>query len=123
MDTASQPYSYASHKPNYFTFTTDRGAEYECYFISAADYFAAYPDIASKVFMFGIDLVSKPVMKGIDYRIQFTVVDIVANFLSSKSTPSFMSATPLTAVTPPGSKNSRVGIFMPNTPRDRLRRL
>jgi hypothetical protein len=84
MDTSSQPYKYFSHKPDHYTFTTDRGAEYECYFISAVNYFASYPDIAEKVFMFNIDLVSKPVMKGIDYRIQFTVVDIVANFLASR---------------------------------------
>lgn len=84
MDTSSQPYKYFSHKPDYYTFTTDRGAQYECYFISAEHYFANYPHLASKVFMFGIDLVSEPVMKGIDYRIQFTVVEIVANFLASQ---------------------------------------
>jgi hypothetical protein len=84
MDTNSQPYKYSSHKPDYYTFITDRGAEYECYFVSASNFFSAYPDIAPRVFMFNLDLVSEPVMKGIDYRIQFTVVDIVAHFLQSK---------------------------------------
>ena len=84
MDTASQPYKFYSHKLRYYTFTTDRGAEYECSFISPADYFSSYPDIALRVFMFNVFLVSKPVMKGIDYRIQFTVVDIVAQFLASQ---------------------------------------
>lgn len=84
MDTRSQPYKVYTYRPDYFSFTTDRGVEYECNFYSAAEYFAEYPDIAASVFFFNISRISKEAIKGIDYRIQFTVVDIVAQFLASK---------------------------------------
>ncbi len=84
MDTRSQPYNIYTYRPDYFSFTTDRGVEYECNFYSAAEYFVEYPDIASNVFLFNVSRISKEVIKGIDYRIQFTVVEIVAQFLTSK---------------------------------------
>lgn len=85
MDTRSQPYKIYNYKPHYFSFTTDRGVEYECNFYSAAEYFVDYPDIAPNVFLFNVSRISKEVIKGIDYRIQFTVVEIVAQFLASKT--------------------------------------
>lgn len=67
-----------------YQFTTESGDVYECSFISFADYFSAYPDIANSVYSFNLNLVSKPIKhKGADDRIASTVVRIVASFLSS----------------------------------------
>lgn len=68
-----------------FEFTTKSGDVYRCYFLSYAALFADYPDIASKVYGFNIDLISGAIIhKGIDRRISFTVVNIVADFLASQ---------------------------------------
>lgn len=68
-----------------FQFTTESEDVYKCYFISYAFFFSAYPDIASQVYGFNVDLVSGPIKhKGIDRRISFTVVNIVADFLASQ---------------------------------------
>ena len=81
-----QPYKYRVYKPDYFSFTTDNGAEYECYFLSASEYFKDYPDISSNIFTFNLDLVSKPkTSRGVDKRIAHTVVTIVAAFLASQT--------------------------------------
>lgn len=68
-----------------FQFTTESDDVYKCYFLSYAYYFSAYPDIALKVYGFNIDLISGLIRhKGIDRRISFTVVNIVADFLASQ---------------------------------------
>jgi len=68
-----------------FRFTTESEDVYQCYFLSYASFFSNYPDIASKVYGFNVDLVSGPIKhKGIDRRISFTVVNIVADFLASQ---------------------------------------
>lgn len=54
-------------------------------FILAAEYFTDYPDIASHIFLFNVSRIFKEVIKGIDYRIQFTIVEIVARFLAAKT--------------------------------------
>ena len=72
----------------YYSFTTDAGDEYQCYFISYADYFASQPDIAPNFFSFNLKLISndgKPFRKGSDKRIADTVITIVGDFLGSKS--------------------------------------
>jgi hypothetical protein len=71
-----------------FLFTTDAGDEYQCYFISYAEYFASQPEIAPNFFSFNLKLTSnkgKPVRKGTDKRIADTVITIVGDFLASKS--------------------------------------
>lgn len=71
-----------------FLFTTDAGDEYQCYFISYAEYFASQPDIASNFFSFNLKLVSnegKPVRKGTDKRIADTIITIVGDFLDLKA--------------------------------------
>lgn len=68
-----------------FQFTTESEDVYKCYFLSYASFFSDYPDIASDVYGFNVDLVSGPIKhKGIDRRISFTVVNIVADFLASQ---------------------------------------
>ncbi len=71
-----------------FLFTTDAGDEYQCYFISYADYFASQPDLAPNFFSFNLKLISndgKPIRKGTDKRIADTVITIVGDFINSKS--------------------------------------
>jgi Family of unknown function (DUF6169) len=69
----------------YYSFTTDSGAAYECSFQSYAEYFYAYPEIASKVFSLNLSVTnsSKKVV-GTDKRIALTVIKIVGDFLNSK---------------------------------------
>jgi len=81
-----QSYKYRVYKPDYVSFTTNNGAEYECYFLSAPQYFKDYPDISSNIFTFYLDLVSKPkYSKGGNKRITHTVVTIVGAFLASQT--------------------------------------
>ena len=71
-----------------FLFTTQAGDEYQCYFLSYADYFASQPDIAPNFFSFNLKLISNegvPIRKGTDKRVADTVITIVGDFLSSKS--------------------------------------
>lgn len=67
-----------------FYFITESGDEYKCYFLSYAEYFSAYPEIASKVFAFNLELLNpQQKHKGLDKRIADTVITIITNFLSS----------------------------------------
>jgi Family of unknown function (DUF6169) len=71
-----------------FLFTTQARDEYQCYFLSYADYFASQPDIAPNFFSFNLKLISNegvPIRKGTDKRLADTVIAIVGDFLSSKS--------------------------------------
>ncbi len=71
-----------------FLFTTNAGDEYQCYFISYAEYFVSHPDIAPNFFSFNLTLVSnegKQVRKGTDKRISDTVITIVGDFLDSQT--------------------------------------
>jgi Family of unknown function (DUF6169) len=69
-----------------YRFVTDAGAEYNCTFISYADYFKDKPqNIASRFYSFNLDLVNKDIQrKGIDKRIADTVITIVGDFLNSQ---------------------------------------
>jgi Family of unknown function (DUF6169) len=85
MATSLQPYKYKVSKLYNYSFTTDAGFEYFCYFTPYGDYFYEYPEIASKIFSFDIRLknrIDKP--KGTDKRIADTVIDIVGEFLMSQ---------------------------------------
>lgn len=85
MDSNSQPYSFTVVRPEYYCFTTDSGDEYECTFMSYREFFINYPDIASRFFVFNLNLVNPPVkQRGSDKRIAATVTGIVLEFLLSK---------------------------------------
>ncbi len=83
MDLSLQPYNYTVLKPDYYSFITESGDEYFCYFSSYADYFSDYPRIAPHIFSFNLELRKKRLKhKGIDKRIADTVITIVGHFLS-----------------------------------------
>jgi Family of unknown function (DUF6169) len=85
MAISLQPYKYKVSKPFYYSFKTDNGFEYVCYFTPYGDYFYEYPEIAPKIFSFDIELkntINKP--KGTDKRIADTVIEIVGEFLMSQ---------------------------------------
>ncbi|HUC82008.1 MAG TPA: DUF6169 family protein [Flavisolibacter sp.] len=67
-----------------YRFTTDSNDIYECAFVSFANYFSAYPNIAANFYSFNLVLVSDSIKhKGTDQRIAHTVIRIVSSFLSS----------------------------------------
>jgi len=85
MAISLQPYKYLVSKPYSYSFTTEKGFEYFCYFTPYGAYFLEYPEIAPKIFSFDIQLkntIIKP--KGTDKRIAATVIDIVGKFLNSQ---------------------------------------
>lgn len=84
MDSNLPAYEILLESELTYRFTTESGDVYRCTFISFADYFSAYPDIASRVYSFNLNSLSKPIKhKGADRRIAITVVNIVTSFLSS----------------------------------------
>lgn len=88
MATNLHAYNFYRFDELTFLFSTDAGDEYQCYFISYADYFASHPDIAPNFFSFNLKLISnkgKPLRKGVDKRIADTVIKIVGDFLASKN--------------------------------------
>lgn len=88
MATNLHAYNFYRFDELTFLFSTDAGDEYQCYFISYADYFASHPDIAPNFFSFNLKLISnkgKPLRKGVDKRIADTVIKIVGDFLASKT--------------------------------------
>lgn len=85
MATNLQPYKYITHKPDYYSFITEAGHEYVCYFSPYGEYFEKYPELASKIFDFNLVLKNKKVKSiGVDKRIADTVITIVGDFLNSK---------------------------------------
>jgi Family of unknown function (DUF6169) len=85
MDSNLRPYRLLRINDLTYSFTTDSGDKYKCSFLSYADYFANYPEIASNVFSFNLVSASKSLKhKGIDKKIAVTVVHIVAGFLISR---------------------------------------
>jgi Family of unknown function (DUF6169) len=82
-----QPYNYITHKPDYYTFTTPVGCEYHCYFFDFGTAFSGYPELASRVFGYNLELKYKPPelkKVGLDKRIAETVVTILKAFLNKK---------------------------------------
>ena len=69
-----------------YRFVTDAGAEYNCSFVTYAEYFKELPhNVASKFYAFNLDLVNKDFKgKAVDKRIADTVITIVGDFLNSK---------------------------------------
>jgi Family of unknown function (DUF6169) len=85
MDSNSQPYRLSKINDLTYGFTTDAGVIYQCSFISYAEYFFEFPEIASKVYAFNIDKKNTALKtRGIDPRIADTVVKIVGDFLVSQ---------------------------------------
>ncbi len=86
MASFSKPYNYTTQQRDYYSFTTEAGDNYICYFISYAIYFTAYPDLAPKVFGFNIERRNQEIRHaGIDKRMAPTIVQIVAEFLLSET--------------------------------------
>lgn len=69
-----------------YSFTTVKGIEYICLFLSYAEYFGNYPDVAPYFFSFNLELKDKSLKPpaGVDKKIADTVVKIVGDFLTSR---------------------------------------
>ncbi|MBK7883665.1 MAG: hypothetical protein IPJ81_07545 [Chitinophagaceae bacterium] len=76
-----QPYKFSIVKNNYYEFTTQAGTKYACYFLSYANYFTEYKEIANKIYAFNIDILVKVSKAVIDPRIGYTIVKIIRTFL------------------------------------------
>jgi hypothetical protein len=82
-----QPYSYTTNKPDYYTFTSSSGCEYDCYFYDFSSAFYLYPNLASNVFGFNLELKFKPEHLDkvpLDKQIAPTITTIIKTFLSEK---------------------------------------
>lgn len=80
-----QPYNFITYKPDYYTFTTNNGCEYHCYFFSFDTAFSEYPELATNVFGFNLELKYEPHDNiGIDKRIAETIISILKEFLDKK---------------------------------------
>ncbi len=77
-----QPYKVIIVKHNYFEFTTVAGIKYACYFLSYAEYFKAYKEVAGNIYSYNIEVIeSKKKSVTVDERTGFTIVEIVKKFL------------------------------------------
>jgi hypothetical protein len=80
-----QPYNFITVKPDYYSFITNSGCEYHCYFFAFDTAVSAYPNLATKVFGFNLELKVKPITAiGLDKRIAATVVTILKEFLNKE---------------------------------------
>lgn len=80
-----QPYNYILLKPDYYSFTTDAGTEYHCYFYTIEEVFSDYPSLAKKAFAFNLTVKDNlSFQKGLDKRIAATVTSILKVFLREK---------------------------------------
>lgn len=77
-----QPYKFATVKNNYYEFTTTAGTQYACYFLSYANYFTEYNEIADSVYGFNLEVLKKGTVTVIDPRIGKTLVQIITTFLN-----------------------------------------
>ena len=86
MDLNLRPYRLQRIDEFTYSFTTDKGIDYRCSFLSYAEYFPNHPDIASTFYSFNLDLKDKlaKLPRGTDKRIADTVISIVGRFLDSK---------------------------------------
>ncbi|MCW3091074.1 MAG: hypothetical protein JWP81_2143 [Ferruginibacter sp.] len=78
-----QHYHISQISEQAFTFTTNLGCIYQCYFFDFSTAFAEYPNLASRVFGFNLELAYQPsaVKIGLDKRIAVTVTTILKAFL------------------------------------------
>ncbi len=77
-----RPYKFSTVKDNYYEFSTSAGTKYACYFLSYAEFFSEYREIANNVFAFNIDMLEKGSSGIIDLRIGNTIVQIIKTFLN-----------------------------------------
>ena len=79
-----QPYKIAIIQHNYFEFITTAGIKYACYFLSYAEYFKKYKEVAENIFSFNVEILEHKRKKIFtDERTGFTIVEIVKQFLES----------------------------------------
>jgi hypothetical protein len=77
-----RPYKITIAKDNYFEFTTVAGIKYACYFLSYAEYFKDYKEIAGSIYSFNVEVLeSKRKGPAPDERAGLTIVDVVKQFL------------------------------------------
>ena len=78
-----QPYKISIVRNNYFEFRTAAGIVYACYFLSYAEFFKEYKEIAGSIYSFNVEVI-KGRKTGIsaDQRIGLTIIEIVKAFLS-----------------------------------------
>lgn len=81
-----QPYRLQRIDELTYEFITEKSIKYSCSFLSYADYFVNYPDVAPYFFSFNLDLKNKnaKLPRGTDKRIAHTVITIVGDFLASR---------------------------------------
>jgi hypothetical protein len=80
----SKPYPLKEHDEYSFEFITDHGVHYVVYFLDYSAMFADYPDIASQVYMFNIDVISgDPDSVGHDENIGLTVLEVFKVFFTN----------------------------------------
>jgi len=86
MDSNLRPYPLLKIDDFTYNFKTGLGLEYSCSFLSYAEYFPNYPEIAHRFYSFNLNLKSPPKKRfaGTDNRIEATVISIVSGFLESK---------------------------------------
>lgn len=79
-----QHYQISRISERSYSFTTSKDCIYHCYFFDFGTVFNDYPDLASKVFGFNLELKHKPNDKiiGLDKRIALTVATIIRTFLN-----------------------------------------
>jgi hypothetical protein len=76
-----QPYKIAIVQNNYFEFVTTAGTKYACYFLSYAEYFKEYKEVAENFFSFNVEILESKTKKiSADERTGFTIVEIASNF-------------------------------------------
>lgn len=82
-----QPYQIRKIDDETFVFNTKKNIEYVCSFLSYAEYFSKWPNIAPYFFSFNLELRNKNanLPLGTDKRIADTAITIVGNFLNSKT--------------------------------------
>jgi hypothetical protein len=78
-----QPYKIIVVRNDYFEFITSAGIVYACYFLSYAEYFKEYREIAGNFYSYNVDVI-KGTKAGIssDERTGRTIIEIVKNFLA-----------------------------------------
>lgn len=82
-----QPYPIQKIDQLTYAFNSSKGIEYNCSFVTYAEYFPHHPEIAPYFFAFNLNLRDKKIKlpKGTDKRIADTVITIVGDFLASKT--------------------------------------
>ncbi|MBX9784922.1 MAG: hypothetical protein K2X48_16650 [Chitinophagaceae bacterium] len=78
-----QPYKFSIVKKNYFEFTTTAGISYACFFISYADYFKDFKEVADSIYSVNLEVLGKNKHNvALDERTGLTIVEILKSFLS-----------------------------------------